>query len=64
MASLLDQVRKLQAAKAARDARISTFSDSDRQHRASQLYGMNPRVTQLLDLALSRMHAAEHSDLA
>ena len=64
MATLLDRVKKIEVGLAARDARVNRLTDSDRQHRASQMYGVHARLTQLLDRAIERQHAADHSDLA
>ena len=63
MATTIERIKKIEAGLAARDARVNRLTDSDRQHRASQMYGVHARLTQLLDRATER-HAADHEDLA
>ena len=64
MATTLERIKKIEAGLAARDARVNRLTDSDRQHRASQMYGVHARLTELLDRAIERQHALDHQDLA
>ena len=67
MATTLERIKKIEAGLAARDARVNRMTESDKQHRTSQMYGVHARLTQLLDLARDRMDAADaldHTDLA